>query len=228
MTSVENNLLQIRSSFNDDEVTLVAVSKTKPIALLEEAYNAGQRHFGENKVQEMTEKHEVLPQDIHWHMIGHLQRNKVKFIVPYVYLIHGIDSIRLLKSIQKEAKKIDRKVNGLLQIHIAQEDSKFGFSEDELIQALDDGLLDEMSHVEIKGLMGMASNTDDNNQVKNEFLRLKAFFNQLKTAYPQLSAIHTLSMGMSGDYQTAISAGSNMIRVGSAIFGQRNYTSTVQ
>jgi hypothetical protein len=205
-------------------VTLVAVSKTKPIEDIQEAYNAGQRVFGENKAQEMTTKYEGLPKDIQWHMIGHLQRNKVKYIAPYVDLIHSVDSLRLLKEINKQAKKNERVINCLLQIYIAKEESKFGLDEREAIQLIEEEL-PELTHVKIVGLMGMATNTDNESTIKREFNILKNFFDELKSNnFKDTAHFQTLSMGMSGDYELAISCGSNMVRIGSAIFGKRNYT----
>lgn len=200
-------------------VKLVAVSKTKPIEDIMEAYKAGQRVFGENKIQEMTQKWELLPKDINWHMIGHIQRNKVKYMAPYVALIHGVDSLKLLKEINKQAKKHARTISCLLQIHIAEEDTKFGFDEHELNQLISSNDLNELTNISIVGLMGMATFTDNAQQVRKEFKQLKKLFDKTKIALP---AISELSMGMSGDYQIAIEEGSTMIRVGSRIFGTRN------
>lgn len=219
MTSVKENLNNIKSSI-PEHVTLVAVSKTKPISDLMEAYNAGQRIFGENKIQEMAEKYEQMPKDIQWHMIGHVQRNKVKYMAEFVSLIHGVDSFKLLKEINKQAKKHDRVINCLLQIKIADEDSKFGMSANDATTLLHSDEFSELKNIKIVGLMGMATFTDDMTQVENEFRFLKTTFDQLKT---QDSELKTLSMGMSGDYKLAIECGSNMIRVGSSIFGARNY-----
>ncbi|MBR9831875.1 YggS family pyridoxal phosphate-dependent enzyme [bacterium] len=205
------------------EVTLVAVSKTKPNEDILEAYAAGQRIFGENKAQEMTSKYEALPKDIEWHMIGHLQRNKVKYIAPYVSLIHSVDSLRLLKEINKEAQKNNRTIPCLLQVYIAKEESKFGLDETEVVELLDNHLL-ELPNIKIVGLMGMATNTDNEATIKNEFISLNVFFNRLKqTHFSNDQGFQVLSMGMSGDYSLAISCGSNMVRIGSAIFGSRNY-----
>lgn len=221
--SISDNLSAYKSQIGNN-VTLVAVSKTKPIEDLQEAYDAGQRVFGENKAQEMTSKYEALPKDIQWHMIGHLQRNKVKYIAPYVSLIHSVDSVRLLKEIDKEAKKNNRIIDCLLQIYIAKEESKFGLDETEAIDLIEN-ILPELKNIQLVGLMGMATNTENNKTIENEFKELDKFFkylknNQLKTS----SNFQILSMGMSGDYSLAISCGSNMIRIGSAIFGSRNYT----
>jgi len=201
-------------------VTLVAVSKTKPNADILEAYNAGQRVFGENKIQEMVQKYEALSKDIQWHMIGHLQRNKVKYMAHFVSLIHGVDSFKTLKEINKQALKHKRVINCLLQAKIAQEDTKFGLSFQEIEAILKSDELKELKNISIVGLMGMASFTADLNQVEKEFTSLNTFFTQLKT---QNSEFRILSMGMSGDYQIAIKCGSNMVRIGSSIFGERHY-----
>jgi len=217
--SIPQNIKNILESIPED-VTLVAVSKTKPNEAILEAYDAGQRVFGENKVQELTGKYETLPKDIEWHMIGHLQSNKVKYIAPFVSLIHGIDSFKLLKEVNKRAQQNDRTINCLLQIHIAQEETKFGFSPDEVTDLLQTDEFKALDNIKIVGLMGMATNTDDLTQVREEFKSLKSLFSTLQTQHPTLN---TLSMGMSGDYQLAIEEGSTMVRVGSAIFGVRNY-----
>lgn len=217
--SISKNLHNIKSTL-PDYVTLVAVSKTKPISDLMEAYEAGQRVFGENKIQEMVEKYEEMPEDIEWHMIGHVQRNKVKYMAEFVSLIHGVDSFKLLKEINKRAKSHNRIINCLLQIKIAEEDSKFGMSAKDASTLLQSKQFSELDNVQIIGLMGMATFTDDMTQVKNEFKFLKSTFEELKTLRPELNVI---SMGMSGDYELAIDCGSTMIRVGSSIFGERNY-----
>ena len=218
--SISNNLTKIKASL-PSHVTLVAVSKTKPVADLMEAYEAGQRIFGENKIQEMTEKWEVMPKDIQWHMIGHVQTNKVKFMAEYVSLIHGVDSLKLLQEINKQAKKHDRVIDVLLQIYIAEEESKFGLDENELNELLQQVQNDKSSfeNINIVGLMGMATFTENQNQIEKEFKHLKTIFNKLNTENCELN---TLSMGMSGDYQLAISCGSTMVRIGSSIFGTRN------
>jgi hypothetical protein len=203
-----------------EEVTLVAVSKTKPESDILEAYNAGQRTFGENKIQEMTEKWENLPKDIKWHMLGHVQRNKVKYMAEYVDLIHAVDSLKLLKEIEKQAKKYDRTIECLLQIKIAEEDTKYGIDVDEADQILQSQAYREMTHVKVVGLMGMATLTEKEEKIKKEFSFLKTTFDTFKSRY---NFLHTLSMGMSGDYKIAIDCGSSMIRLGSAIFGERNY-----
>jgi len=203
-----------------EEVTLVAVSKTKPESDILEAYNAGQRIFGENKIQEMTEKWENLPKDIKWHMLGHVQRNKVKYMAEYVNLIHAVDSLKLLKEIEKQAKKYDRTIECLLQIKIAEEDTKYGIDVDEANRILQSQAYRDMTHVKVVGLMGMATFTEKEEKIRKEFSFLKTTFDTFKSRY---NFLHTLSMGMSGDYKIAIDCGSSMIRVGSAIFGKRNY-----
>jgi len=217
---IQQNLSKIKSSLPPN-VTLVAVSKTKPVADLMEAYHAGQRIFGENKIQEMTEKWEQMPKEIQWHMIGHVQSNKVKYMIPYVSLIHGVDSMKLLKEIKRLAAKWKRTVDCLLQIHIAEEDTKFGLDEQELNEILQSEELNTFENIRIVGLMGMATFTENQEQIKREFLHLKSIFDkhsQLNTDNCQLT---TLSMGMSGDYQLAIECGSTMVRIGSSIFGSR-------
>ena len=200
------------------EVQLVAVSKTKSKKDILESYEAGQRVFGENKVQEMTRKHELLPKDIEWHMIGHVQSNKVKYMAPFVTLIHGVDSLKLLKEINKQALKNNRVISCLLQVNIAKESTKFGLSNMECIEAL--RAAESLENIIIKGLMGMATYTDDLTQIEQEFDGLKQLYDQLAKKH---SKFEILSMGMSGDYKIAIAKGSNMIRVGSKIFGERNY-----
>jgi pyridoxal phosphate enzyme (YggS family) len=203
-----------------ENVKLVAISKTKPNEDLMEAYEAGQRIFGENKIQEMTDKWEKLPKDIEWHMVGHVQRNKVKYMAPFVGLIHAVDSLKLLKEINKRAKNEDRTIKCLLQIKIAEEDSKFGISREEAGEILNSEVYKKMENAEVVGLMGMATFTEDESQVKSEFLKLKAIFDDFKEQYP---SIQELSMGMSGDYKIAVDCGSTMVRIGSSIFGERNY-----
>jgi len=212
--SIKNNLLNIKSTLPEN-VTLVAVSKTKPIPDLMEAYDAGQRIFGENKIQEMAEKWEAMPKDIQWHMIGHVQTNKVKFMAPFVSLIHGVDSLKLLEEINKQAQKNNRIIDCLLQIHIAEEETKFGLNEKELNEILASATFLEMKNIRIVGLMGMATFTDNQSQIKKEFTHLKSIFDLL------ISQPKTLSMGMSGDYKLAIECGSTMVRIGSSIFGNR-------
>ncbi len=220
--SIKNNLLQIKATIPEN-VTLVAVSKTKPIADLMQAYDAGQRIFGENKIQEMTEKWEQMPKDIQWHMIGHVQTNKVKFMAKYVYLIHGVDSLKLLKEINKQAQKNHRVIDCLLQIYIAEEESKFGLDENELKEILQFLQKDNngMQNIKIVGLMGMATFTDNQNQIKKEFLHLKTLFDKYQPQKTENCQLNTISMGMSGDYQLAIDCGSTMVRIGSSIFGSR-------
>ena len=203
-----------------ENVKLVAISKTKPNEDLMEAYNAGQRILGENKIQEMTDKWEALPKDIEWHMVGHVQRNKVKYMAPFVSLIHAVDSLKLLKEIDKRAKQNDRTINCLLQIKIAEEDSKFGISAEEAKEILNSEAYSKMENVKVTGLMGMATFTDDQEQVKSEFKYLKSVFDKFRDQHPELTE---LSMGMSGDYQIAVECGSTMVRIGSSIFGARNY-----
>lgn len=216
--NIAENINAFKSTI-PEEVALVAVSKTKPNEDLMQAYEAGQRIFGENKIQEMTDKWETLPKDIEWHMIGHVQTNKVKYMAPYVSLIHAVDKMKLLKEINKRAKQNDREIRCLLQLKIAEEDSKFGMSKEDLIALLEDERLTQFKNVKIVGLMGMATFTDDEAQIEREFAFLKKTFDELKTTHPQLQI---LSMGMSGDYKLGIQHGSNMIRIGSAIFGERN------
>jgi len=216
---IAENLQNIKNNLPEN-TTLIAVSKTKSIEEIMEAYDAGQRVFGENKVQELVGKQEKLPEDIQWHMIGHLQRNKVKYIAPFVSLIHAVDSVKLLKEINKHGKKHQRKIDCLLQIKIAEEESKFGLDIAEAEKILNSEEVKSMEHVSINGLMGMATFTDDTNQIRKEFGYLKKEFDRLSATF---SYLKILSMGMSGDYKTALENGSNMIRVGSAIFGERNY-----
>lgn len=218
--SITQNLNHIKSQL-PEHVTLVAVSKTKPVSDLQEAYDAGQRIFGENKIQEMVEKHEQLPKDIQWHMIGHVQRNKVKYMASFVNLIHGVDNLKLLKEINKQALKHNRVINCLLQIKIASEDTKFGMTTTEAMAILNPKVLNDLKNINIVGLMGMATFTDNQEQLAEEFKTLKDFHEQLKPKYPKLQ---TISMGMSGDFPLAIDCGSTMVRVGSSIFGARNYT----
>ncbi len=220
--NITANLQQIKASI-PEHVTLVAVSKTKPNEAILEAYQAGQRIFGENKVQELTEKYESLPKDIEWHMIGHLQSNKVKYIAPFVSLIHGVDSFKLLKEINKRAAQNERIINCLLQIHIAEEDTKFGFNEKEVIELIKSEAFQHLKNIKVVGLMGMATFTENENQIRKEFKTLKNLFDKFQISNHQFQI---LSIGMSGDYQIAIEEGSTMIRVGSSIFGERNYHSS--
>ena len=219
--SIAKNLTQIKSQL-PAHVTLVAVSKTKPVSDLMEAYNAGQRIFGENKIQEMTDKWEQMPKDIEWHMIGHVQTNKVKFLAEYVSLIHGVDSLKLLQEINKQAKKHNRVIDCLLQIHIAEEETKFGLDEEELNHILTSDDFKSLENIRIVGLMGMATFTENQNQIEKEFNHLKSIFDKLsKIPFTHNLKPNILSMGMSGDYQLAISCGSTMVRIGSSIFGAR-------
>ncbi|MBO6606784.1 YggS family pyridoxal phosphate-dependent enzyme [Psychroserpens sp.] len=222
MTITEN--LKTISSELPEHVTLVAVSKTKPIVDLMEAYNAGQRVFGENKIQEMVDKHEQMPKDIEWHMIGHVQRNKVKYMADFVHLIHGVDSLKLLTEINKQAQKHKRIINCLLQIKIAKEDSKFGMSPDDALALVKSEDYLNLNNVCITGVMGMATFTDDMTQIEYEFNTLKSTYDQLQTISNERTNWQTISMGMSGDYKLAIDCGSTMVRVGSSIFGSRNYS----
>lgn len=218
---IRDNLNAINANL-PDTVELIAVSKTKPIADVKEAYNSGHRHFGENKVQELINKAQVLPEDISWHLIGHLQTNKVKHIVSFIHLIHSVDSFKLLKEINKQAAKHNRVVNCLLQFHIAEESSKYGLELPDASNILDDPEFSTLDNINIIGVMGMASFVNDANQIRNEFRSLKNAFDQLKLNYFSNDAdFKEISMGMSGDYQLAIEEGSTIIRVGSIIFGHR-------
>ncbi len=217
--SIQENLKTIETTIPAN-VTLVAVSKTKPVEDLQEAYAAGMRDFGENKIQEMCDKYEVLPKDIRWHMIGHVQTNKVKYMAPFVHLIHGVDSLKLLKEIHKQAEKNNRVIDVLLQQFIADEETKFGLDKEE-IQHIMQEEIQHLPNVRVVGLMGMATFTDDEKQIRNEFKTLKSNFDSLKNNFENLTV---LSMGMSGDYQVAIEEGSTMVRIGSSIFGHRNYS----
>jgi pyridoxal phosphate enzyme (YggS family) len=219
---IANSLQHIKQQLPDG-VTLVAVSKTKPNAMILEAYEAWHRIFGENRVQELVEKHEALPKDIEWHLIGHLQRNKVKYIAPFVSMIHAVDSLKLLKEINKQAKKYNRVIDCLLQFHIAQEDTKYGMDLSEVKALLESEDFAAMEHVSIVGLMGMATFTDNSNQIREEFRTLENDFQIIKSHFFKFNdAFRHISMGMSGDYLIAIEEGSTMVRVGSAIFGTRN------
>lgn len=217
--SIAENLKEIKKDL-PKHVTLVAVSKTKPVPQIMEAYKTGHRIFGENKVQEMTQKWEGLPKDIEWHMIGHLQRNKVKYMAEYVSLIHGVDSLKLLKEINKQAEKCERVIPCLLQVHIAEEDTKFGFDSNEIMELVNGTEIQQLGNISIRGLMGMATFTDNMDQVRREFKSLNQLYQRLNKVLPD---IKILSMGMSGDYKIAVEEGSTMLRVGSSIFGKRNY-----
>jgi hypothetical protein len=219
---IKANLESVKNSFVNPECLLIAVSKTKPLADLRAAYKAGIRDFGENKVQEIQAKQPEMPADTRWHMIGHLQSNKIKYIAPFVHLIHGVDSFKLLQEIDKQGKKINRIIPVLLQMHIAEEESKFGFDPEELEEMLGSKDFSELSHVTIQGLMGMATFTEDKTQIRKEFRGLKQLFDSLKARkLPAFVTLQELSMGMSGDYQIAQEEGSTMVRIGSAIFGSR-------
>ena len=218
--SVAENIKLIEEEIRDKAVALVTVSKTKPVEMLMEAYNAGFKRFGENYVQELLDKYDQMPKDIEWHFIGHLQSNKVKYIAPFVSLIHSVDSFKLLQEINKQAAKNKRVIDCLLQIYIAEEDTKSGMTEEECLDILPSEALKSLSNVRIIGLMGMSTFTDDEQQVRKEFRKLKGFQASLLSSYPYLT---TISMGMSGDYAIAIEEGSTMIRVGSKIFGNRIY-----
>lgn len=221
MSRIATELELIKGSI-PGSVTLVAVSKTKPLELLKEAYAAGQRHFGENRVQELEEKYNALPKDICWHMIGHLQSKKVKTIAPFVYLIHGVDSLKLLAEINKQALKNNRTIDCLLQFHIAQEETKFGFDLEEALEMLGSDEFAALKNVRLVGIMGMATFTDDKDQIRTEFKNLASYFEQLKsTHFYNEPSFTEISMGMSGDYAIAIEEGSTMVRIGSAIFGGR-------
>jgi pyridoxal phosphate enzyme (YggS family) len=220
--SIAQNLAFIKSTI-PAQVTLIAVTKTHPIEKLMEVYTAEHKVFGENKVQELCDKYEALPKDIDWHLIGHLQSNKVKYIAPFVSLIHSVDSIKLLQEINKQAAKNNRTINCLLQIYIANEDTKFGLSFSEAQQLIDSSEFKQLNNIKIVGLMGMATNTDDTTQIRKEFKSLKTFFDSLKNHSTANFELSILSMGMSSDYQMAIEEGSTMVRVGSSIFGKRIY-----
>lgn len=223
MSHIQEEIQAIKSGLPEG-VRLVAVSKFHPIEALQDAYDGGQRIFGESKVQEMTQKYEALPKNIEWHFIGHLQTNKIKYMAPYVALIHGVDSYKLLAEINKQAAKAGRVIPCLLQIHIAQEETKFGFSTEECRAMLEEGQWRQLDHVQIAGVMGMATNTEDETQIRREFSTLSAFFQEIKEAYfKEVSSFKEISMGMSDDYPLAIEEGSTLIRIGSRIFGARNY-----
>ncbi len=224
----KENYLSIKKELDEKQVTLVAVSKTKPVADILELYHLGQRDFGENYVQELSDKALQLPGDIRWHFIGHLQTNKVKLIASFVQLIHGVDSLKLLNEINKEAEKNKRIIDCLLQVHIAKEETKFGFNEDELMTIINETVNKKMSHIKIAGLMGMASFTEDMELVRTEFRQLKGFFDRLFTPVSLADNIRqtqyrfpALSMGMSSDYRVAVEEGSTMVRIGSLLFGER-------
>lgn len=219
MSNIADNLQHIKTTLPKN-ITLVAVSKTKPISDIMHAYDAGQRIFGENKIQEMAQKWQTMPKDIEWHMIGHVQTNKVKYMAAFVHLIHAVDSLKLLKEINKQAKKHDRVIQCLLQVKIAKEESKFGLSEQSILELLASEEVQSLTNINITGLMGMATFTDDQQLVSEEFKKIQTLFDQLQQKY---NTLDVLSIGMSGDYELALKHGSTMVRIGSSIFGARNY-----
>ena len=220
--SITSNIQDIQTELSPVGVTLVAISKTKPVEDIQEAYAAGQRVFGENMVQELVEKQEALPKDIQWHLVGHLQTNKVKYIAPFIALIQSVDSLKLLAEINKHAAKHNRVIDCLLQVDIALEDTKFGLDHVEVVELLESEEFQNMQHVRIRGLMGIATNTDNEKEIKEEFYELKMLFDGVKVSYfRKVDSFDTLSMGMSSDYNLAIEQGSNMVRLGSTIFGKR-------
>ena len=221
--SVEQNITALRKDIPAG-CTLIAVSKMQPVEKVLEAYETGHRVFGENKAQEMASKYQALPKDISWHMIGHLQTNKVKYIAPFVTLIHSIDSIRLLGEVNRQALKSKRVIRCLLQVHIAEEETKFGFSPEEILSLISSDVWNELQNIRIEGLMGMATFTDNQEQIRREFRSLKSLYEKLRSIpLPAVVGMKELSMGMSGDYKIAIEEGTTMVRVGTAIFGERNY-----
>jgi pyridoxal phosphate enzyme (YggS family) len=221
--SIKKNIADIKE-YLPVSCKLIVVSKTQPAERVLEAYETGHRIFGENKVQELCSKYEILPKDIEWHLIGHLQTNKVKYVAPFVHLIHAVDSLKLLQEINKQAQKVNRVIKCLLQVYIAEEETKFGLSEDELIELVQSKEIDCLTHIEVIGLMGMATFTDNAIQVKKEFNHLKAIFDKLaQHNLPKNIMMKELSMGMSGDYKIAIEEGSTLVRIGTSIFGERNY-----
>ena len=221
---VKNNISSLLAELSGSPCRLIAVSKTQPVEKIREAYTAGQRLFGENKAQEIATKYEALPKDIEWHMIGHLQTNKVKYIAPFISLIHSVDSVKLLDEINKQAGKVKRKIACLLQVYIAKEETKFGFDPEEVIQLATTNFLETYPNLEVKGLMGMATFTDNHEQIRNEFISLQKLFEKLHAMpLPSNMQMKELSMGMSADYKIALEEGSTLVRVGTAIFGDRNY-----
>lgn len=217
---IEENYQKVKQAL-PMHVTLVAVSKTHPVSSIQRLYALGHRDFGENKVQELLKKQAVLPPDIRWHLIGHLQTNKVKYIVPFIHLIHSVDSEKLLAEINKQAQKVNRTIDILLQVHIAKEETKYGFSEDEIKSLYQSSTLEKYSYIRIRGLMGMATNTSDEQLIRKEFSGLKNLFNELKSWNVNPHSMEVLSMGMSNDYSIAIEEGSTLVRIGSSIFGER-------
>jgi pyridoxal phosphate enzyme (YggS family) len=223
--SIKSNIKELLSELQGTNAKLIAVSKTQPVEKIREAYDAGQRIFGENKAQEMMTKSQILPKDIEWHMIGHLQTNKVKYIAPFVSLIHSVDSIKLMEEIDKQGKKAGRSIPCLLQVHIAKEETKFGFNPEEVFALSTLSILSELKHIKIKGLMGIATFTENEEQIRKEFQLLKKIFDELKThQLPQCMSMDELSIGMSADYKIAVEEGSTYVRIGTAIFGERNYS----
>jgi PLP dependent protein len=222
---IKSNIKDLQAELQGTNARLIAVSKTQPIEKIKEAYDAGQRIFGENKAQEMTAKFQALPQDIEWHMIGHLQTNKVKYIASFVSLIHSIDSLKLLEEINKQGKKVDRVIPCLLQVHIASEETKFGFDQREIVSLITNPALPLFKNIRIIGLMGMATFTEDESTIRKEFKSLKKFFNDMAAhTLPENMEMKELSMGMSSDYKIALEEGSTYVRIGTAIFGSRNYS----
>ncbi len=220
--SISDNIKSLKNELDAVNVTLVAVSKTKPASDIEEAYQAGQRIFGENQVQELVEKYEQLPKDIEWHLVGHLQTNKVKYIAPFISLIHSVDSLKLLQEINKQGEKNKRVIDCLLQVYIADEETKYGLGFDEVIELLRSDEFAALKNVRIRGLMGIATNTDSEKQIKEEFYELDTFFDGItQSFFRKEDSFNTLSMGMSGDYKIAVEQGSTMVRLGSTIFGDR-------
>jgi len=221
---IKNNINALLAELSGKPCRLIAVSKTQPVEKIQEAYTAGQRLFGENKAQEVAIKYEALPKDIEWHMIGHLQTNKVKYIAPFISLIHSVDSLKLLEEINKQAGKVKRRISCLLQVYIAKEETKFGFDPEEVIQLATTNFLETYPNLEVKGLMGMATFTDNQEQIRNEFISLQKLFEKLRSMpLPSNMQMKELSMGMSADYKIALEVGSTLVRVGTAIFGERNY-----
>ncbi len=222
--TIAENVIHFNNLLQGGKIKLVAISKTKTTDEILEAYHAGQRDFGENKVQELTQKSELLPKDIQWHMVGHLQGNKVKYIAPFIHLIHSADSLHLLREINKQGGKAGRIISCLLQVYIAEEETKFGFDEKELFNLLNSGTVQQLENIEIKGLMGMATFTPDEKKIRSEFRKLKNIWDLCREQFQsEKISMDYLSMGMSGDYSIALEEGSNMIRIGTAIFGERNY-----
>lgn len=222
---IKSNIKDLQAELQGTNARLIAVSKTQPIEKIKEAYDAGQRIFGENKAQEMTAKFQALPQDIEWHMIGHLQTNKVKYIASFVSLIHSIDSLKLLEEINKQGKKVDRVIPCLLQVHIASEETKFGFDQREIVSLITNPALPLFKNIRIIGLMGMSTFTEDESTIRKEFKSLKKFFNDMaEHTLPENMEMKELSMGMSSDYKIALEEGSTYVRIGTAIFGSRNYS----